>query len=246
MPRVTEVAPDVFQITVYVPEIELQFNHFLVRDEQPLLFHTGYWRTFPLVKEGVEQVLDPTRIRWISFSHFESDECGALNQWLELAPQAETVCCQVAALVNLQDFAIRPPRAVCETDILETGKYRFSYHPTAQVPHGWDAGVLFEQTQRTLFCSDLFHHNGNVEPVTSQSIIERVSDSLTAIQASPLANYMPYTHRTTEVLRGLGKLQPRVLALMHGSSYAGNGARALEELDEVMRDKLGAMNRQAT
>lgn len=245
MPRVTEVAPDVYQITVLMPEINLQFSHFLVKDEQPLLFHTGMRRMFPLLKEGVEQVLDPRKIRWISFSHFESDECGALNDWLALAPQAETVCSPVGAYVNLQDFAIRPPRGLTPAESLETGKYRFRYHPTAHVPHGWDAGVLFEETQRTLFCSDLFHHDENVEPVTTHSVLDRVAAALTRIQAGPLADYMPYTSKTGLILRALAELKPRTLALNHGSTYIGDGAGALQELDVVMREKLGDGTRQA-
>jgi flavorubredoxin len=238
-PRVTEISAGVYQISIFVPEINLQFNHFLVKDDEPLLFHTGYRKMFPLVREGVSRIIEPSRLRWVSFSHFESDECGALNEWLETAPHAEVVASLVGVLVNLNDFAIRPPRALSKDEVIQTGKYRFRYHSTAQLPHGWDAGVLFEETTRTLFCSDLFHHNGDAEPFTHDDILERVRQALTEIQAGPLANYLPYTPNTDGILQSLAALQPNTLALMHGSAYIGNGERALQQLAVAMKEKLG-------
>jgi flavorubredoxin len=239
MARITEIAPDIFQITEHVPEINLQFNHFLVRDDEPLLFHTGYKRMFPLMHESVGKLIDPSRLRYISFSHFESDECGALNEWLNVAPQAETLAGFVGANVNLQDFAIRPPRAVTADESFSTGKYHFRFISTAQVPHGWDAGVLFEETQRTLFCSDLLHQWGDCEPFTSENVMDRARDALRLAQAGPFANYVPYNAHTDRVLQSLAKLQARTLAAMHGSTYIGDGAQALRELAVVMRDELG-------
>ncbi len=119
-------------------------------------------------------MIDPSKIRWIGFSHFESDECGAMNQWLEAAPHASPVCSMVSAMVNLSDFANRPPRGMADGEVLETGNYRFRFCSTAQLPHGWDAGLLFEESQRTLFCSDLFHHDGDVEPLTEDDLPDRV------------------------------------------------------------------------
>jgi flavorubredoxin len=239
MAKITEIAPDVYRICIYVPEINLQFNHFLVRDDEPLLFHTGFRRTFAEMQEAVASLLDPGKLRWISFSHFESDECGALNQWLAAAPKAEAVTGLVGGLVNINDFADRPARIVSPEDVLATGKYRFRYCSTPQLPHGWDAGVMFEETQRTLFCSDLFHHDGDVEPLTHESILGRVRQALTAYQAGPLANYMPFTPNTGRMLRSLAALRPQTLATMHGSSYAGDCERALEELATVMKEVLG-------
>ena len=154
--NVAEIAEDVYRISVYVPEIKLQFNHFLVRDEEPLLFHAGLRAMFPLVREAVAQLIDPSTIRHVGFSHFESDECGALNQWLEIAPRAEPVCGLVGALVSVNDFAIRPARTLTREDSFNTGKHRFRFLPTPHVPHGWDAGVMFEETKQILFCSDYF------------------------------------------------------------------------------------------
>jgi flavorubredoxin len=239
MPEITEIAPDLFRICVYVPEINLQFSHFLIRDEQPMLFHTGYRLTFPVVLEELRKVLDPAKLRWVGFSHFESDECGALNQWLDVAPDAEPICSKVGALVNVNDFATRPARGLTANDTLTTGKYRFRFHPTPHVPHGWDAGVLFEETQRTLLCSDLFHQWGVRDPLTQSSIIGSCRDALLQTQASPFADYMPYTHNTGRILEGLALLQPKTLAIMHGSSFEGNCAEALRDLSTVMREVLG-------
>jgi len=237
--EVTEIAPDLYRISLFVPEINLQFNHFLVRDDEPLLFHTGLRRMFPLVEEGVRKVIDPGKLRWISFSHFESDECGALNQWLDRAPKAEPVCGLVGALVSVNDFSNKPATYMGSGETFSTGIYRFRFIPTPHVPHGWDAGVLFEETGRTLLCSDLFHQWGDREPLTHASIIDRAHETLIQLESGPFANYVPYTHRTGQILEGLAHLQPTTLATMHGSSYVGDGARALRELSGVMQEVLG-------
>lgn len=237
--NITEIAPDVFRLSTFVPEINLQFNHFLVRDDEPLLYHTGMKKMFPAVREAVAKLMAPEKLRWISFSHFEVDECGALNEWLAVAPQAQAVCGVVGALVNLNDFANRPARAFTTDQVFATGKYRFRFRATPHLPHGWDAGVLFEETQRTLFCSDLFHHDGDVEPLTQSDILGRVRETLLHYQAGPLMDYQPFTSRTEGLLAGLAALQPRTLATMHGSSFVGDGARALRELGGVMREVLG-------
>lgn len=239
MALIAEIAPDLYRISIYVPEINLQFNHFLVRDDEPMLFHTGLKRMFPLVRESVAKILDPAQIRWISWSHFESDECGSLNQWLEIAPRAVPACSLVGAMVSVNDFASRPARAVGPQDLIDTGKYRFRYYPTAHVPHGWDAGVLFEETTQTLLCSDLFHHDGDVEAITSSDIVGRVRETLKAYQQGPLANYVPYTPNTGRILHSLADLKPKLLATMHGSSFSGNGEQALRDLAVVMREVLG-------
>jgi flavorubredoxin len=209
-----------------------------VRDDEPLLFTIGYRANFPVLREAVAKVIDPARLRWVGFSHFESDECGALNHWLEVAPHAQAVCSFVGAVVNVNDFAIRPPKAMADGDRFSTGKYRFRFCSTAQLPHGWDAGLLFEETQRTLFCSDLFHHGGDVEPVTDADLSDRIRGTLKQMQAGPLANYIPYGPRTGAILTRLADLKPATLAIMHGSSLTGDGGRALRDLAVVMRDTL--------
>ena len=236
---VTEIAPDVYRISTYVPEIDLQFNQFLVKDDEPLLYHTGMKSLFPLVRDAVATVIDPSSIRWIGFSHFEADECGSLNEWLQLAPAAQPVCSMIGALVSVNDFAIRPARGMTDGEVLGTGKSQFRFVQTPHVPHCWEAGLLFEETNGTLLSSDLFHQGGDVEPLIESDVIERARRTLVDYQAGPMANYMPYTKHTNRILQGLADLKPRTIAPMHGSAYAGNGERAIRDLAIVMREVLG-------
>ena len=172
-PIVTEIGPDLYRLSIYASDFDLQFNHFLVDDDQPLLYHTGLKGMFPLVREAVAKVMDPSRLRWIGFSHFESDECGALNEWLALAPSAQPVCSDVGALVSVNDFSTRPAKGLADGERLVTGKHKFRVCRTPHLPHGWDASVLFEETQKTLLCSDLFHQVGDVEPLTTSDVVGR-------------------------------------------------------------------------
>ncbi len=239
MALVTEIGPDLYRICVHNRDLDLQFNHFLVLDDEPLLFHTGYRATFPDVYDALRTVIDPARLRWIGFSHFESDECGSLNEWLLRAPRAQPLCSMVGALVSVNDFASRPARGMTDGETFETGRRTFRFVCTPHLPHGWDAGMLFEETGRTLFCSDLFHQFGDPEPLTSAGVADRFPHTLARIQASPLADYMPYTHNTAGILGKLADLAPRTLAIQHGSSYTGDGAAQLRELTGVMRALLG-------
>ena len=239
MTTTTEIAPDVYRISTYVPVANLQFNQFLVKDDEPFLYHTGMRGIFPVVHEAVARIVKPKDIRWIGFSHFEVDECGALNEWLKVAPDAQTVCSQVGAVVNLNDFANRPPRGLAADEIFSTGKYRFRFRPTPHLPHGWDAGVFFEETQRTLFCSDLFHQNGDVEACTESDIVGRTREALIEYQGGLLMDYMPFTPKTERLLREVAALEPRTLAAMHGSTFIGDGAQALHDLGRVMREVYG-------
>jgi len=236
---VTEIAADCYRISTYIPEIDLQFNQFLIKDDEPLLFHTGMRVLFPVVREAVASVIDPSTIRWISFSHFEADECGSLNEWLQIAPAAQPVCSMVGALVSINDFALRPAKGMTDGEVLNTGQHRFRFAQTPHVPHCWEAGMLFEETKGTLLCSDLFHQMGDVEPWTESDVIERARKTLVDYQAGPFANYMPYTKNTDGIMQGLAALNPRTIAPMHGSAYSGNGAKAIRELAGVMREVLG-------
>jgi flavorubredoxin len=238
MTTIHEIAPDLFRLSIYVPDFDMQFNHFLVRDEKPLLFHAGFKGMFPALREAVATLIDPTKLRHIAWSHFESDEIGALNHWLELAPQAQPVCTLVGKLVSVDDFSIRPARGMTADDVLNTGKYRYRFHRSPHLPHGWDAGVLFEETRKTLFCSDLFHHFGNVAPVTSSDLIEPARKAMQQMQQGPLADYMPYTRQTEGVLRGLAALEPETMAVMHGSSYIGKSGKLLTDLAGVIKESF--------
>lgn len=241
MARIDEIAPDVYRMSVYAPQFDLQFNHFLIRDDEPLLFHTGMRRMFPEVREAVARLIDPAALRWISWSHFEVDECGALNDWLAVAPHAEAVCSQVGAAVNIEDFAIRPARGLARNDVIETGQHRYRFVPTPHLPHGWDAGVLFEEQSGVLLCSDLFHQIGEVEPITSADVLGRWDAAIVAYQAHPvLMDYLPVTSSTRSRLNELADLHPRVLAAMHGSTFVGDGAAALRAAGDMLERRLGA------
>ncbi len=236
--RVAEIAPDHYAISIYVPEFNLRFNHFLIKDDEPLL-HTGMKKIFPLVREAVARVIDPATLRWISFSHFEADECGALNEWLAVAPHAEPVCGLVGALVSVNDFSSRQARVLAHDEILKTGKYRLRLRQTPHVPHNWEASLLFEEVTRTLLCSDLFTHEGDVEAVTESDVIEKAKRALIEGQKGPFANAYPYTPLTGPILQGLADLRPKQLALMHGPAFVGDGEKALCDLAVIMREVLG-------
>ncbi|MDZ8187026.1 MAG: hypothetical protein RMX96_19540 [Nostoc sp. ChiSLP02] len=238
MTNISEIAPDIYRISTYEPTIDLQFIQFLVKDEEPLLFHTGLKRMFPLVRDAVAKIIEPSQIRWISFSHFEADECGSLNEWLTIAPNAQTVCSAIAAFVSVDDFAIRPSKTLEHNQVLNTGKYNFQFQQTPQVPHGWDAGLLFETTHKTLLCSDLFHQFGDVEPLTESDVIDRFRKTIVNYEASPYFNYIPYTTHSDRIIQELAALKPRTLATMHGSTFVGDGERALQDLAAMLHEVL--------
>src|SRR6266404_5356235 len=240
MTQITEIAPDIYRISTFIPEGNLQFNQFLVRDEQPLLFHTGMKGLFPVVRDAVATLIDPSTIRWIGFSHFEADECGALTEWQTLGPEATAVCSFVGKIVSVDDVvARRPAQALADGELLSTGKYRFRFLQTPHVPHCWEASLLFEETASTLFSSDLFFHWGDAEPKTTSDVVDRFKQGLIADQQGPFANAYPYTTLTEVTLQRLAALKPKTIALMHGSSFEGNGEQALKDLAVVMKEVLG-------
>lgn len=237
--NVTEVAPNVYRLSTFHPGYGIQFNQFLVADDEPFLMHTGFRGMFPLTLEAVTTVVDPATVRWIGFSHFESDECGALNKWLEVAPRAEPVCSFVGANVMVNDFADRPARVLADGEVLAIGARRLRFLSTPHLPHGWDAGLFFEEVDRVLFCSDLFFHPGDPEPLTESDVVGRARDSIRENASGPMANDMPYTSYTDATLRRLAALEPRTLALMHGSTFRGDGRNAILDLATVIGEALG-------
>ncbi len=180
--RITEIAADHYVISIYVREFNLRFNHFLIKDEEPLLFHAGMKQMFPLMRDAVARIIDPATLRWISFSHFEADECGALNEWLAIAPQAAPVCGLVGAAVSVNDFSMRPARVLAHDEILKIGRYRLRFRRTPHVPHNWEASLLFEEVTRTLLCSDLFTHEGDVEPLTESDVVDRAKSHCSKVK----------------------------------------------------------------
>lgn len=239
MARINEIAPDIFRISTYLPEAELQFNQFLVRDEDPVLVHTGLGGMFPEVRDAVASLVDPTTIRWLFVSHFEADECGALNRWLGHATRAQPMASHVAAKVSLDDYADVPTHVLEHNDVIETGNHRFRFLRTPHLPHGWDAGMLFEENERTLLCSDLFQHHGNPDPITEDDIVDRARSTLIKYQTNAMTDLMPFTSHTRQLLHDLAVLKPKTLATMHGATYIGDGERALEGLGVAMKKVLG-------
>jgi flavorubredoxin len=237
---ITEIAPELFRIATFIPDFNLEFAQFLSRDDEPLLFHTGPRQLFPAVREAVYSLIAPDTLRWVGFSHFESDECGSLNEWLTIAPAAQAVCSLVGALVSVNDVAIRPARPLNDGEVFATGSKRFQFLHTPHVPHCWDAGLMFEETGRTLLCSDLFLQGGEIaHPLTEHDVVDRARQTILEYEASPFANSMPYTAQTESIMQRLAALEPARLATMHGSTFVGDGASAIRALAGVLRDTIG-------
>ena len=184
-------------------------------------------------------IIDPATLRWIGGSHFEPDEYGALNEWLAVAPRAQAVASFVGVTVMLNDFADRAPRALTDGEVVETGRHRLRFLATPHVPHGWDAGLYFDDAERTLFCSDLFFQPGDPAPLIESGIVEGAVAAMRAGMEGPLAHDLPYTPYTDRTLQRLAGLSPRTLAVMHGSSYRGAGDAAIQALAITIADLYG-------
>ncbi len=194
---------------------------------------------FQATFEGVASIIDPAKLRWIGFSHFESDECGALNEWLKVAPRAQAVCSFVGAMVNVNAFADRAPRPLADGEVLQTGRHRLRFLSTPHVPHCWDAGLFFDEIEQTLLCSDLFFQPGGPEAVIESEIMERAREAIQSNLSGSMAKDMTYTPYTDGALERLAALRPKTLAVMHGSSFRGDGSGALLDLAAVIKEILG-------
>ena len=236
--RVDEIADGIFRISTFVAEVAppagFAFNQYLILADEPLLFHTGPRGLFPIVRDAVARVMPPERLRWISFGHFEADECGAMNLWLAAAPQAEIAHGATGCDVSLRDMADRPPRVLADGETIDLGGKRVRYLDTPHTPHGWDAGLMFEETGGTLLCGDLFTQTGRSEALTESDIVGPASAAEDLFGFSSLHPQMGAT------IRALAPLAPKTLALMHGPAFAGNAAAALEALaDDYDRRTAG-------
>lgn len=234
MSEVHEIADGVYRIATFVPypdfpEGGLTFNQYLIVDEKPLLFHTGQRMLFPQTVEAIRRVIDPAKLRYISWSHFEADECGALNEFLQVAPQAEPVCGQIGALVNISDFAIRPPKGMADNDLLDLGRRKLRFFITPHTPHAWDAILAYEETLGILLASDLFTQFGDPPPTTESDVVE---PSMAAYAALP--SYMPIGPHTAATFDRLEALRPKVLACMHGPDFTGDAVGALRDLRQAL------------
>jgi flavorubredoxin len=230
-----EIAPDVFRLSTYVaevaPPVGFTFNQFVVRGEEPMLFHCGMRQVFPLVSEAVARVVPLAKLRWISFAHIEADECGALNQFLAAAPNAQAVHGELACMVSLNDLADRPPRPIGD-DVLDLGGRRMRFVPTPHVPHNWESGLWFEEEAGTLLAGDLFSSLGDGPAVVTDDLVEVANVAEDAFHATSMGpDLNPTLHR-------LADLEPTTLAVMHGSSYSGDGAAQLRALADSYADRV--------
>jgi flavorubredoxin len=224
---VDEIAPGIYRVSTFVSEIGptgFTFNQFLIDDDEPLLFHTGHRSMFPSICGAIEKVLPVSSLRWITFGHVESDECGAMNDFLTVAPNAQVAHGVLGCMVSIAEMADRPPRALANGEVMEIGAKRLRHIDTPHVPHGWEARVLYEETTRTLLCGDLFTRLGDGPPVTDDDIVGP------AMEAEGLFRYSSLTPDTAVVMRTLGDLAPATLGLMHGASFSGDGKKALYDL----------------
>jgi flavorubredoxin len=227
--EISEIADGIYRLSTFVPDIAppagFTFNQFLVLGDEPLMFHTGLRKMFASNRDALARIMPPEKLRWITFGHFESDECGAMNEWLAAAPHATPAHGKAGCLVSLNDFADRPSRELSDGEVVDLGRgKRVRFIDTPHTPHGWDAGVLYEESTRTLMCGDLFTQLGNGSPLTDRDIVGP------AIAAEDIFKYSSLNPGMGTTLRSLSALAPRTLALMHGPSFSGDGAAALHAL----------------
>jgi flavorubredoxin len=225
--KTAEIAEGVYRFSTAVSGIgpePFTFNQFLLMADEPLLFHLGHRQMFPSISAAVARVTPLARLRYLSFGHVEADECGSLNQWLAAAPNAEIVHSRTACSVSLNDLADRTPRALADGETIDLGGRRVRWLDTPHVPHGWEAGAMWEETGKTLFCGDLLTHGGDGPAITESDV------AAPAIAMEEMFHAMSMAPNTREVLERLAGLQPLTLALMHGSSFRGDGAAALRPL----------------
>lgn len=236
--RIDEIGDGIYRLSTYVPDIVppagFTFNQFLILGDEPLLFHAGFRKMFPLVSEAVSRIMPIQNLRWITFGHYEADECGAMNEWLAVAPKAEVAHGTTGCLVSLNDMADRAPRIIANGEMIDLGGKRIRYIDTPHVPHGWDAGVIYEETSQTLFCGDLFTHLGNGPALTESDIVGP------ALAAEDIFYDTSLGPSIAPTVRRLADLTPGTLALMHGSSFNGDAVTALHDLANAYDRRLRA------
>lgn len=228
MTSIDEIAPRVFRIATGVETPEgfgFSFNQYLIAAEEPVLWHTGPRAMFEATRGAIARVIDPAKLRWIGFSHFEADECGALNNFLAIAPNAAPLCGRIGAMVSIGDYADKPPHALADGEARDVGGARLRWMDTPHLPHGWDCGLIYDEQGGTLFCGDLFTQGGKAHDPLTESDILGPSEAFRA----PL-DYFAHAADTRAQLERLAALNPQTLACMHGSAWRGDGAGLLREL----------------
>jgi flavorubredoxin len=236
--NIHEIAPGIYRINTPAPLPDgsaFSFNQYLIADDAPLLFHTGQRKLFPLVSEAIRAVLPVERLRYLALSHFEADECGALNEFLAAAPNAEPICGQVAAMVAINDFANRAPRALADGEELALGRHTVKWFDTPHVPHAWECGLMLDTATRTFFCGDLFTQGGTGEVALTEADILGPSEAF----RQPM-DYFAHAPHTGAVLERVAREAPTTLACMHGSAWRGDGARLLRDLGAALASSVDA------
>jgi flavorubredoxin len=238
--RISEIADGIYRLSTFVPDIAppagFTFNQFLILGDEPLMFHTGLRKMFPLNRDALSRIIPPERLRWIAFGHFEADECGAMNEWLAISPNARLAHGRTGCMVSLNDMADRTPRTLEDGETIDLGGgKRVRYIDTPHTPHGWDAGVVYEESTRTLLCGDLFTQLGNGPALTENDVVGP------AIAAEDMFKYSSLNPDMGTTIRALAKTSPRTLALMHGPSFSGDGATALHMLADDYDRRIQAV-----
>jgi len=231
---VDEVASGVYRVSTYIEEADFTFNQYFINADQPLLFHCGLRGLFPLVSDAVARVTPLSRLRWISFGHWEADESGSINDWLAAAPDAQVAVGAVGCMISVNDMAVRPPKPLEDGEVLDLGGKRVRYLATPHVPHCWDAGVMFEETSKTLLCGDLFTQIGKSPALSTADVIGP------ALAAEDVFGATALTPNTAPTIRRLAALKPAKLALMHGPVFQGDCERALCDLADAYEQRFQA------
>jgi flavorubredoxin len=232
--RIEEVGAGIYQLTTHVDEMNFSFNQYLVTGTEPLLFHTGPRQMFPLVSEAVSRVMPVDQLRWISFGHVEADECGSMNEWLAVAPQATVAQSMTGVMVSLNDLADRTPRGLADGEVLDIGGHRMRWIDTPHVPHAWEAGLMYDETTRTLFCGDLFTQTGAYAPASNDDLVGPAAAAEDIFRATALA---PGSNAT---LHRLADLDIAAMALMHGPTFGGDCRAALLDLADDWDKRIAA------
>lgn len=231
--NVHEIARDIYRINtpIAIPggPGRFNFNQYLIVDDEAMLFHTGPRRMFPLVQEAIGRVMPVKNLKYVGLSHFEADECGAMNEFLAAAPQAVPVCGQIAAMVSVSDVADRAPRALADGEELALGRNTVRWFDTPHMPHAWECGLMMESSTRTFFCGDLFTQGGAGEVALTESDILGPSEEF----RKPM-DYFAHAPQTPAMLERLAQEQPTTLACMHGSAWRGDGATLLRALADAL------------
>ncbi len=231
---ITEIAPDIYRLSTFVDEANLTMNQFLVDGEEPMLFHTGQRALFTSASDALSTLIDIDRLKWITFGHVEADECGSMNSWLAAAPEAQVAHGAMGCFVQVNDLADRAPLPLQDGDVLETGSRRVRHIDTPHVPHGWDAGLMFEETTSTLFCGDLFTAFGHHPATTEHEIVGP------ALEAEDLGHATCLTPDLEPTIRALADLEPRILATMHAPTYYGDCVTTLHDLADSYATRFAA------